>query len=136
MFSPCRQKCSSDGILVILFVNYAFAIGCVLLIGDSAVFLDTEEDIAAQQALAYFGGLDKTLFTLVDLLMGNFGGVARPVLKFLPWTWVIFVAYTAIGVLLLLNLVTATIVEHALSVTAESNEELVRRQAAVAGNTS
>jgi len=60
-------------------------------------------------------GLDKFMYTLVQVLLGDsFHEFMREILHFLPWSWMFFYAYIAIACFVLMNLVTAIIVENAM----------------------
>lgn len=69
-------------------------------------------------------GLDQTLLTLFQVMTGDSWAsmVARPVIQVQPWTWVFFVAFQAVAMLVLLNLVTAVIVENALEISKQDRE--------------
>lgn len=101
-------------IVVMVFVNYLFGIFAVIIIGDSDVFKGTEEEVAQD----YFSGLDESLFTLLQVVTGDSwaGAIVRPIMKHIPETWIYFVAYVAIAMFVLLNLITAVIVDNAMEI--------------------
>lgn len=132
-------------IVVIFFVNFAFGIVAVIFIGDSSVFtcamaseelsLQHEESNRQHQECAHliddvhvhelFNGLGNTMFTLLQIMTGDAwaSGIARPVMKFQPVVWVFFIIYVAIAMLVLLNLVTAVIVENALDISKQDEKQ-------------
>lgn len=106
-------------ILVIVFVNYLFGIIAVTFIGDSPDF----DDPSGVQS--FFFGLDMTMFTLLQIITGDSwaSGIARPVMKVIPFMWVYFTVYIGVGLMVLLNLITAVIVENALVESKECEEQ-------------
>jgi voltage-gated sodium channel len=116
-------------IVVIFFVNFAFGIVAVLFIGDSSMFtcaMAAEESDSHQECAhlademevhAFFNGLGSTMFTLLQVMTGDSwaSGIARPAMKFQPAIWLFFILYVAVAMLVLLNLVTAVIVENAMA---------------------
>eukprot|EP00746_Dinoflagellata_sp_MGD_P161500 gnl/MRDRNA2_/MRDRNA2_88678_c0_seq1.p1 gnl/MRDRNA2_/MRDRNA2_88678_c0~~gnl/MRDRNA2_/MRDRNA2_88678_c0_seq1.p1 ORF type:complete len:639 (+),score=129.78 gnl/MRDRNA2_/MRDRNA2_88678_c0_seq1:75-1991(+) len=117
-------------IVVIFFVNFAFGIVAVLFIGDNTTFtcaMASEEPDGQHQECAhltddmevhgYFNGLGSTMFTLLQVMTGDSwaSGIARPAMKFQPAIWLFFILYVAVAMLVLLNLVTAVIVENAMA---------------------
>jgi len=111
-------------IVVMVFVNYLFGIFAVIQIADSDVFVGTDEE-AAQE---FFKGLDMSLFTLLQIVTGDSwsSGIARPIMKHIPYLWVYFVAYVAIAMLVLLNLITAVIVDNAMAISKADDAEILR----------
>jgi len=118
-------------IVVIFFVNFAFGIVAVIFIGDSTAFTcarASEEPNSRHEECAhltddihvhgFFNGLGSTMFTLLQVMTGDSwaSGIARPTMKFQPAIWLFFIVYVAVAMLVLLNLVTAVIVENAMSI--------------------
>lgn len=128
-------------IVVIFFVNFAFAIVATLFIGDSSVFTcakASEEPNGQYEECAhltddvavhgFFNGLGNTMFTLLQIMTGDSwaSGIARPAMKFQPAVWLFFIIYVAIAMLVLLNLVTAVIVDNALTISkADEKQKLI-----------
>jgi voltage-gated sodium channel len=125
-------------IVVIFFVNFAFAIVAVIFIGDSNVFTcasASEESSGQHQECAhliddmhvhgFFNGIGNTMFTLLQIMTGDSwaSGIARPAMKFQPAVWIFFIVYVAVAMLVLLNLVTAVIVENALAISKQDEKQ-------------
>jgi len=105
--------------LVIAFcVLYVFAIAATEFIGRSPSFEDHEE------AQAMFGNFYRSMFTMVQLItMDTYGDlVVRPMMKVEPWLALFFVFFITVGVFIVMNLVTAIIVENAFSIVREDTE--------------
>lgn len=115
-------------IVVLLFITYIFAVfGVVLIsttiadISESATATDDVEALA--QLRMEFGGVDNLMYTLVQVLtLDSWNGIARPLVHYMTWTWLFFYSYIAIAVVVLMNLVTAVIVENALASSAKDAE--------------
>eukprot|EP00746_Dinoflagellata_sp_MGD_P133371 gnl/MRDRNA2_/MRDRNA2_67064_c0_seq1.p1 gnl/MRDRNA2_/MRDRNA2_67064_c0~~gnl/MRDRNA2_/MRDRNA2_67064_c0_seq1.p1 ORF type:complete len:501 (+),score=98.39 gnl/MRDRNA2_/MRDRNA2_67064_c0_seq1:2-1504(+) len=108
--------------LVFTFVFYFFGIVAVTLVGDNAAFFEGDED--ARTAHEFFNGLDNAMWTLLQVMTADSwsSGIARPIMEVAPYMWVYFVAYIAVAMMVLMNLVTAIIVENAMQ-TAEADKE-------------
>eukprot|EP00746_Dinoflagellata_sp_MGD_P006957 gnl/MRDRNA2_/MRDRNA2_113734_c0_seq1.p1 gnl/MRDRNA2_/MRDRNA2_113734_c0~~gnl/MRDRNA2_/MRDRNA2_113734_c0_seq1.p1 ORF type:complete len:652 (-),score=97.96 gnl/MRDRNA2_/MRDRNA2_113734_c0_seq1:154-2109(-) len=104
-------------ICVVIFVNYIFGILGVVLIGDAP-----EQDY--EDANMYFDGLDQTMFTLVQIITADAWAsvIARPIMASIAGSWIFFLAYIAVGMLVLMNLMTAIIVENAMEMAKEDEE--------------
>merc|ERR1719399_2621669 len=110
-------------IVVVLFVNYVFGVFAVLFIGDSNAYdRSIESERIAQD---YFSGIWGTIFTLIQVMTGDSwaSAVARPVIAVQGIGMTLFF-YTFVGVamLVLLNLITAVIVDNALTIHAQDDE--------------
>jgi len=118
--------------VVIFFVTYIFAIfGLVAIVepllrikrespGDGAVVSRIDE------LLMIIGGIDRLMFTLIQVLcMDSFNSLIREIMAFVQLSWIYFYAYIAIAALVLMNLVTAVIVEHAMSQSQRDNNHAV-----------
>eukprot|EP00746_Dinoflagellata_sp_MGD_P141459 gnl/MRDRNA2_/MRDRNA2_74563_c0_seq1.p1 gnl/MRDRNA2_/MRDRNA2_74563_c0~~gnl/MRDRNA2_/MRDRNA2_74563_c0_seq1.p1 ORF type:complete len:671 (-),score=136.29 gnl/MRDRNA2_/MRDRNA2_74563_c0_seq1:4-1719(-) len=105
-------------VFVMGFLNYFFGILGLTLVGDAPSFSDSGS------TMEHFGGLDQSMFTLLQVVTGDAWAsqIARPVLRIMPLMWMYFLAYIVIGVFVLMNLITAVIVENALQL-ARDNEE-------------
>merc|ERR1719271_1136035 len=72
--------------------------------------------------LRYVGGLDELMYTLIQLLtLDSRNFFVRPMVEEISWCWAYFYAYIAVAVFVLMNLVTAIIVENAV-MTANKDE--------------
>jgi len=120
-------------VVVVLFVTYSFAICGVLTIVVSLQELQDEDQIQASELsrldalMNILEGVDKFMFTLVQVLtLDSFHVFIREIVHFLPWSWVFFYAYVAIACLVLMNLVTAIIVESAMEQSNQDHEQQLR----------
>lgn len=116
-------------VFVIVLITYIFSVFGMVLISrllsdlyEDAPEGETKTDLAA--CLLTVGTLDRFMYSLVIVLTvdGWNETVVKPITRFIPWAWVYFFSYLAVGVLVLMNLVTAILVETALS-TSKSDEE-------------
>merc|ERR1719171_1601845 len=91
------------------------------MIGDSPDYPGSD----AESVQEFFSGLDQSFFTLLQILTGDSwaSGIARPILKVHPAMWVYFTIYIAVAVLVLLNLITAIIVENALAMSNDNEQD-------------
>lgn len=112
-------------VIVLLFVEYIFGIFAVIVIGDSEKMALDEN---AAEIHEYFFGLDMTLFTLLQVVTGDgwASAIARPVMKVLPDMWIYFTFYVAVCMLVLLNLITAVIVDNAMAISRQDEEQKLR----------
>jgi len=115
-------------IVVLLFITYIFAVFGVVLISTYIAEMSLEatsaQDVKALGQLEEeIGGVDRLMYTLIQLLtLDSWNGIARPLVHYMTWTWLFFYAYIAIAVVVLMNLVTAVIVENALASSAKDAE--------------
>jgi len=125
--------------LVIAFLTYLFAIFGVVLI--SPVLRDayiealssassTEADIQELAELEdKFGGMTQFMFTLTQVVtLDSWGEYTRSVMKYCPTAWIFFYLYIALGVLVLMNIVTAVLVDKALMNSMKDAEEVVKQK--------
>ena len=71
--------------------------------------------------------MTSAIFTLFQIMtFDSWTRIARPIMRKQPWTLVYFLVFVAIGVFVLMNLVTAVIVENAFSIAKEDEEELAK----------
>jgi len=105
-------------------VLYFFAIIATSLIGKSEAF---EDDEMVQE---YFGDVGKSMFTLSQLMtLDSWTGFARPMMKKQMWTVIFFIIFIFVAVFVMLNLVTAVIVNNAFSDSKTQEKELALRLA-------
>mmetsp|Transcript_23612 Transcript_23612/g.42681 ORF Transcript_23612/g.42681 Transcript_23612/m.42681 type:complete len:507 (+) Transcript_23612:81-1601(+) len=110
--------------LMIGCVLYFFAIIATSLIGKADAFA---EDELVQE---YFGDVGKSMFTLYQLMtLDSWTGFARPMMENQLWTAVFFVIFIFVAVFVMLNLVTAVIVNNAFSDSKTQEKELALRKA-------
>merc|ERR1712050_404283 len=69
------------------------------------------------------GALDSMMNTLVEVLtMDSWNSLVLSIVKYVPWAWIFFYVYIGVAVIVLMNLVTAIMVENAL-LTSKADEE-------------
>merc|ERR1712224_893517 len=112
-----------SAVIVFVLVNYFFGILGVLMIGDSSSLENAGKK--EQEVQQYFSGLDEAMFTLLQIVTGDAwsSGIARPIVKVIPGMWIYFTAYIAVASFVLMNLITAIIVENALEMAAEDDKQ-------------
>jgi hypothetical protein len=118
-------------IMVIMFLTYVFAIMGMVMITkelserqEAARSIGDEERVKSLgEILRYVGGLDELMYTLIQLLtLDSWNFFVRPMIAEISWCWAYFYAYIAVAVFVLMNLVTAIIVENAV-MTANKDED-------------
>eukprot|EP00930_Biecheleria_cincta_P034019 TRINITY_DN23548_c0_g1_i1.p1 TRINITY_DN23548_c0_g1~~TRINITY_DN23548_c0_g1_i1.p1 ORF type:complete len:499 (-),score=111.98 TRINITY_DN23548_c0_g1_i1:49-1545(-) len=99
-------------------VLYFFAIIATSLIGKQDAFRDNE---LAQE---YFGDVLLSMFTLFQLMtVDSWTGFARPLMEVQAWVGIFFIIFIAVAVFVMLNLVTAVIVENAFDEAKQDEKE-------------
>lgn len=118
-------KALGSMVLVFVFVFYLFGILAVTLIADNSKF--SEGDDQARTVHEFFNGLDKSMWTLLQIMTADSWSsqIARPAINVQPSMWMFFTAYILIAMMVLLNLVTAIIVENAMNQSKEDQESLL-----------
>jgi voltage-gated sodium channel len=106
-------------IIVICFITYIFAVFGVVLIGSELKAKVQEADgmldPELEALMEHFDGIFCTMQTLIQLLLlDSVHGILHPLMKYVGWSWLFFYAYISIAVIVLLNLVTAIIVDNAM----------------------
>jgi len=108
--------------VVIAFVTYVFAIfGLVLVVKDlkdkySEALAGSIAHTELQELMLLLGGMDKLMYTLIQVLtMDSFHAIMRMTLQYVWWSWIYFYAYIGVAVFVLMNLVTAIIVDNAVT---------------------
>merc|ERR1712032_96557 len=108
--------------VVIAFVTYVFAIfGLVLVVRDlkdkySEALAGSIAHTELQELMSLFGGMDRLMYTLIQVLtMDSFHAIMRMTLQYVWWSWIYFYAYIGVAVFVLMNLVTAIIVDNAVT---------------------
>ena len=108
--------------LIVFSMLYIFGTVAVVLIGRRPEFIhdDTVQDL--------FGDVHSSIFTLFQIMtFDSWTRIARPIMRKEPWTLVFFLIFVAIGVFVLMNLITAVIVENAFSIAKEDEEEMAKQ---------
>lgn len=108
--------------VVIFFITYIFAVFGLVLISRQLQkmqdgIVDQEELENLKGLMEYVGGLDVLMSSLIQVLtLDSWNGLlVKPVMHYLPWAWLYFYAYIALAVFVLMNLVTAIIVDNAVT---------------------
>jgi len=108
-------------VVVIFFVTYVFAIlGLFVVVEPLLKIRDVTEnpdDLTEIDGLvAMLAGIDTLMYTLVQVLTeDSFHAFMREMLHYLPYSWLYWYTYLALACVVLMNLVTAVIVEHAMT---------------------
>mmetsp|Transcript_60501 Transcript_60501/g.139555 ORF Transcript_60501/g.139555 Transcript_60501/m.139555 type:complete len:561 (+) Transcript_60501:265-1947(+) len=94
----------------------------------STVLTPCESYAVESVSTRYFEALAPAMFTLLQVMTGDSWceAIARRVNEVQPIMWILFVAFVAAGTLVLLNLVTAVIVDNALEISKEDEQEQLR----------
>jgi len=134
--------------VVFLFVDFVFGVVFMMVIADSPhysgqqdKYLDcvaaggpacetSAEKAAAKMVQKYFPSLEMTMFTLFQVMTGDSWAeaIARPTDVNQPGTFYLFVCYVLVASFVLLNLVTAVIVDNALAVSKEDEENQLKEK--------
>jgi len=116
-------------LIIIITVLYVFAIASVELIGKHS---DFQEDEKVQER---FGDLVSSMFTLFQVMTLDTwaDSVVRPLMNEQTWLAIYFIFFITVSVFVLMNLITAVIVENAFSI-AKEDEEMIARQKEQEGN--
>eukprot|EP00445_Apocalathium_hangoei_P064393 CAMPEP_0204120472 /NCGR_PEP_ID=MMETSP0361-20130328/7675_1 /ASSEMBLY_ACC=CAM_ASM_000343 /TAXON_ID=268821 /ORGANISM="Scrippsiella Hangoei, Strain SHTV-5" /LENGTH=585 /DNA_ID=CAMNT_0051071695 /DNA_START=13 /DNA_END=1770 /DNA_ORIENTATION=+ len=115
---------------VIFFVTYAFAVLGIAVIVEPmksirADLTNSADNQRIDETLVILDGLDKFMFTLIQVLcQDSFHAFLREIVHFLPCSWMFFYAYIAIASIVLMNLVTAIVVENAMEQSNLDHERL------------
>lgn len=109
--------------VMLFMVLYFFAIMATSLIGKQKSF--ESDDEAGDIAKEYFGDVVVSMFTLFQIMtLDSWTAIVRPLMDVHPEIFLFFVFFISIAVFVLMNLVTAVIVEHAFSGAKDEAEEL------------
>jgi hypothetical protein len=105
-------------LVIVMSVLYIFAIAATEFIGKSPSFADDEK------AQLMFGDFMRSMFTMVQLITLDTycDDVIRPMMQVEPWLAFFFVFFITVGVFIVMNLVTAIIVENANCIKKEDTE--------------
>lgn len=123
-----RGLVSSGGTLLsamslIVFNLYVFAIFCCELIGFQE--FSAEASDAAKEAQQRFKGISQSMLTLTRFMHGDDSqGIMDDLVEELPYIWIFLWLFTALSSFVLLNLVTAVIVQQAMDMSKGDEKEL------------
>lgn len=121
-------------IVVIFFLTYVFAVfGVVLISVELQDLLEDEVDpgnrLELTELLSVMNGVFPMMYTLVQVLtQDSWNGIARPMQRHIQWSFVFFYLYLCIAAVVLMNLVTAIIVENALAHAKKDEDALLRNK--------
>lgn len=122
-------------VVVIFFVTYVFAIfGLVLVVSEVQIYQagvsDPEELARLDELMSTIGGMDRLMYTLIQVLtMDSFHSFMREILRIVWWSWIYFYAYMGVACFVLMNLVTAIIVENAMASSQSDHEHALQEKA-------
>ncbi|CAE7940799.1 CPK13 [Symbiodinium necroappetens] len=123
-----RGLVSSGGTLasamsLIVFNLYVFAIFCCELIGFQQFTADASD--GAKEAQERFKGISASMLTLTRFMHGDDSqGIMDALVEELPWIWIFLWLFTAMSSFVLLNLVTAVIVQQAMDMSKGDEKEM------------
>lgn len=112
-------------VVLILFLLYIFGIVATELIAkDTDAYDLSNEEEAAIHSL--WSSIPVSMFTLIQFMtLDSWSGVARPMMERQPYIWMFFMVFISIATFVLMNLVTAVIVNNALDITKKDEEAAV-----------
>mmetsp|Transcript_6279 Transcript_6279/g.15041 ORF Transcript_6279/g.15041 Transcript_6279/m.15041 type:complete len:595 (-) Transcript_6279:71-1855(-) len=106
-------------------VLYFFAIMATVLIAKSGTFRDASRNEASSIAQEHFGNVLQAMLTLFQVMtLDSWTSIMRPLMKEEWWIAAFFIIFICVADLVLLNLVTAVIVENAFSAAQDDEDEL------------
>jgi len=117
-------------ISVMFFLTYIFSVfGVVSISVNLKQQLESTEDpsrkAAIQKLYSMMDSVPNMMFTLTQFLtLDSWNDVARPLRKYVVWSSAFFYTYMSMAVFVLMNLVTAIIVENALALSASDQEQV------------
>lgn len=115
-------------VLIIFFITYVFAVFGVVSIStdikqeyERMAGLDPEKQDAQELAdllmlHEFTGSVTQWMYTLIQVnTLDSWNAFGRPLMRYSPYSWVLIYGYICIAVIVFMNLVTAVIVEGAMS---------------------
>eukprot|EP00928_Gymnodinium_smaydae_P011167 TRINITY_DN14152_c1_g4_i1.p1 TRINITY_DN14152_c1_g4~~TRINITY_DN14152_c1_g4_i1.p1 ORF type:complete len:599 (+),score=106.71 TRINITY_DN14152_c1_g4_i1:102-1898(+) len=117
-------------LLVLAGITYIFAVFGVVLI--ASVLKDAYEKSPTDELsdmLLFFGGTHRVMFTLIQMMtLDSWTAFSRPLEVYVPMAWIYLYLYFAVATVVLLNLVTAILVEAALSYSKQDADFLLKEK--------
>jgi len=107
-------------VVVVFFITYIFAVFGVVLITSPLKEMQKElggpgQDSTLDDCILVLYGVMPFMFTLIQVLtLDSWTGLVRPVQDRIGWSWMFWYAYIAVAAIVMMNLVTAVIVDNAL----------------------
>lgn len=127
--------------VVIFTITYMFSIFGVWVISNEVQRIykaKLEEGVpqdeldALREIMSYIGGLDLFIRTLIQFLtLDSWNSKMELILKYVSYAWVFFYLYISVAVFVLMNLVTAIIVDNALCHSRQDEEARMEQQEAM-----
>lgn len=120
--------------VVIVSITYVFAVfGLVLIATELTDRRDATVDESLRreltELLSFVGGLDNLMYTLIQLLtLDSWNSIIRRLVAQIWWCWAFFYAYIAVAVIVMMNLVTAIIVENAVTNSMHDEDQQVKER--------
>jgi len=123
-------------VVVIFLITYIFAVFGVVLLGtkikekhDDFVNSTGSADQELEFLVTTVDGVLPLMYTLIQVLtLDSWNSILRPMMKHIPWSWTFFYLYISIAVIVMMNLVTAVIVENALKNSQQDAAELIAQR--------
>jgi len=114
-------------VVVIFLITYIFAVfGVPLLSVRLQEQYHDQEDEVLGDLIEMTDGVMALVFTLLQVLtLDSWTQIVRDMARYIPWCCIYFFLYVAIAVFVLMNLVTAIIVENALNSSKQDEEAVV-----------
>lgn len=126
-------------VVVVCLITYIFSIFGVVLISSrvqaahaaalEAGNVPSDEMETLEMLVECTGSVWAWMYTLIQVLtLDSWNGIARPLQSYVSGCWAFFYAYIAVAVIVFMNLVTAVIVENALSHSKQDEETLLAQK--------
>lgn len=126
-------------VVVVCLITYIFAIfGVVLISAEVEVAIEkasknpnteSQELEDLEMLVEATGSLSSWMYTLIQVLtLDSWNAIARPLQRYVSGSWAFFYSYVAVAVIVFMNLVTAVIVENALSHSKQDEETLLAQK--------
>jgi len=126
-------------VVVVCLITYIFAIfGVVLISAEVELASDkashdpnsnSQELADLEMLVEATGSLSSWMYTLIQVLtLDSWNAIARPLQRYVAGSWAFFYCYVAVAVIVFMNLVTAVIVENALSHSKQDEETLLAQK--------
>lgn len=113
-------------IIVIFAITYVFAVFGVVLISVTlqSISDESERDPKMAHLIRITDGIMAMSYTLIQVFTLDSwnDNICRPIMEHISWVWIFFYCYISIAVLVLLNLVTAIIVDNAIQTSQKDTE--------------
>jgi len=118
-------------LVVIFFLTYTFSVFGVVSISVNLMEQiqstnNPSERAAMEELYVMINSVPNMMYTLIQFLtLDSWNAIARPLQGYITWSWIFFYSYISVAVIVLMNLVTAIIVENALKNSAKDEEQVL-----------